>query len=40
MQKASLKQEFRWEDFAKEEPLPIQYEPVKDFDPRFFYYDH
>ena len=40
MQKASQKQEFRWEDLAKEEPLPVQYEPVKDFDPRFFYYDH
>ena len=40
MQKASQKQEYRWEDFQKEEPLPMQYEPVKDFDPRFFYYDH
>ena len=39
-QKASQKQEFRWEDLGKEEPPPLQYEPVKDFDPRFFYYDH
>ena len=40
MQKASQKQEYRWEDFCKEVPIPIEYEPVKDFDPRFFYYDH
>ena len=40
MQKASQKQEYRWEDFCKEVPLPIEYEPVKDLDPRFFYYDH
>ena len=38
-QKASQKQEYRWEDFRKEEPPPIAYEPVKDFDSRFFYYD-
>ena len=25
MQKASLKQEFRWEDLAKEEPLPVHH---------------
>ena len=40
MHKASLKQEYRWEDYSKDIPLPIEYEPVKDFDPRFFYYDH
>ena len=40
MHKASLKQEYRSEDYCKEVPLPIEYEPVKDFDPRFFYYDH
>ena len=39
MHKASLKQEYRWEDHCKE-PLLKPYEPVKDFDPRFFYYDH
>ena len=39
MHKASLKQEYRWEDHCKE-PLLTTYEPVKDFDPRFFYYDH
>ena len=39
MHKASLKQEYRWEDHLKE-PLLTPYEPVKDFDPRFFYYDH
>ena len=39
MHKASLKQEYRWEDHCKEVPLQIEYEPVKDFDPRFFYYD-
>ena len=39
MQKASQKQEYRWEDFRKEDHLPIAYEPVKDFDSRFFYYD-
>ena len=39
-QKASQKQEYRWEDFRKEEPPPIAYEPVKDFDTTFFYYDH
>ena len=40
MQKASQKQEYRWEDFRKEDPPPIDYEAVKDFDSRFFYYDH
>ena len=40
MHKASLKQEYRWEDHCKEVPLLMEYEPVKDFDPRFFYYDH
>ena len=39
MHKASLKQEYRWEDHCKE-PLLAPYDPVKDFDPRFFYYDH
>ena len=39
MHKASLKQEYRWEDHCKE-PLLVPYDPVKDFDPRFFYYDH
>ena len=39
MQKASQKQEFWWEDFRKEDPPPIDYEAVKDFDSRFFYYD-
>ena len=29
----------RWDDFRKEEPIPMDYEPVKDFDSRFFYYD-
>ena len=40
MHKASLKQEYRWEDYCKEVPLSIEYDPVRDFDPRFFYYDH
>ena len=40
MQKAAQKQEYRWEDFCKEAPTLIEYEPVRDFDPRFFYYDH
>ena len=40
MQKASQKQEYRWEDFRKEDPPPIEYEAVKNFDPRFFYYYH
>ena len=39
MHKAALKQEYRWEDHCKE-PLLTPYDPVKDFDPRFFYYDH
>ena len=39
MHKASLKQEYRWEDHYKD-PLLTPYEPVRDFDPRFFYYDH
>ena len=39
MQKAAQKQEYRWEDFRTEEPPPIDYEPVKNFDSRFFYYD-
>ena len=39
MQKASQKQEYRWEDFCKDDPPPIDYDAVKDFDSRFFYYD-
>ena len=39
MQKASQKQEYRWEDFRKDDPPPIDYETVKDLDSRFFYYD-
>ena len=40
MHRASLKQEYRWEDHCKEIPLQIEYQPVRDFDSRFFYYDH
>ena len=39
MHKAAQKQDSRWEEFCKEDPPPIDYEPVKDFNPRFFYYD-
>ena len=39
MQKAAQKQEYRWEDFRTESPLLVEYEKVKDFDTRFFYYD-
>ena len=39
MQKAAQKQEHRWEDFRKDEPPAVEYSPVRDFDPRFFYYD-
>ena len=40
MRKASEKQEYRWEDFCKEVPTITEYEPVRNFDSRFFYYDH
>ena len=40
MHKASLKQEYRWEDHCKQVPPQMEYQPVRDFDPRFFYYDH
>ena len=39
MHKAAQKQEYRWEDFRKDEPIPMEYDAVKDFDSRFFYYD-
>ena len=39
MNKAAQKQEYRWEDFRKDEPIPTAYPEVKDFDSRFFYYD-
>ena len=39
MQKAAQKQEYRWEEFRKDDPPPLEYEIVKDFDSRFFHYD-
>ena len=37
--KAAQEQEHRWEDFRKEEPIPMDCPGVEDFDSRFFHHD-